>query len=394
MSGGVSNPTDSATRRVLVVDDEPAVLRLVTRVLEGGGFAVTAVDNGREAVELIEHGGFDAVITDVGMPGMTGIELLRAVRVRDLEVPVIVMTGGPEVQSAADSVRYGACGYIVKPFDLEALKKLVRRATELNAVARLKRDSIRALDTGRPEAGDRAGLEVTLDRALASLWMAYQPIVNPATRAVFGYEALLRSEEPALPNPGAVLDAAARLGRIQDVGRVVWRKVPESIGEAPPGTAFFVNLLARDLADEALVSPSSALVASASRIVLEITERSSLEEVPDARRVVERLKALGFRIAIDDLGAGYAGLNSFAVLEPNFVKLDITLVRDVHTSPVKQKLIRSMAKLCREMDVTVVAEGIEKAEERDLVVELGCDLLQGFLLARPGKPFPSVQSWA
>jgi EAL domain-containing protein (putative c-di-GMP-specific phosphodiesterase class I) len=99
---------------------------------------------------------------------------------------------------------------------------------------------------------------------------------------------------------------------------------------------------------------------------------------------------MGFRIAVDDLGAGYAGLTAFAQLEPEFVKLDMSLVRDIHSNKVKQKLVRSITALCADMGIAVVAEGIEVQEERDAIIDLGCDLLQGYLLAKPGKPFPSI----
>ncbi len=99
---------------------------------------------------------------------------------------------------------------------------------------------------------------------------------------------------------------------------------------------------------------------------------------------------MGFRIAIDDFGAGYSGLGTFAQLEPEVVKLDISLVTEVHKSPTKQKLIRSMTDLCHELGIQVIAEGIETAEERDAVLSLGCDLLQGFLFARPSLASRSV----
>jgi EAL domain-containing protein (putative c-di-GMP-specific phosphodiesterase class I) len=101
---------------------------------------------------------------------------------------------------------------------------------------------------------------------------------------------------------------------------------------------------------------------------------------------------MGFRIAIDDLGAGYAGLTSFATLEPEFVKLDMSLVRDVDRNPTKEKLIRSMTSLCKDLGMMVVAEGVETLAEREVLERLGCDLLQGYLLAKPGKPFPAF-SW-
>jgi EAL domain-containing protein (putative c-di-GMP-specific phosphodiesterase class I) len=115
-----------------------------------------------------------------------------------------------------------------------------------------------------------------------------------------------------------------------------------------------------------------------------------LENVPDVRGKVAALREMGFRIAVDDLGAGYAGLTSFAQLEPEIVKLDMSLVRDVDHSTTKQKLIQSMTSVCKDMGSLVVGEGIETSAERDCLIDLGCDLLQGYLLARPGPPFPHV----
>ncbi len=107
--------------------------------------------------------------------------------------------------------------------------------------------------------------------------------------------------------------------------------------------------------------------------------------MPDLRERIKALRALGYRLAIDDLGAGYAGLTSFTALEPDVVKLDMALVRRCDSEPMKQQLIRSMTSLCRELGALVVAEGIETPAERDTVAGLGCDLLQGYLLGRPGE---------
>jgi EAL domain-containing protein (putative c-di-GMP-specific phosphodiesterase class I) len=243
----------------------------------------------------------------------------------------------------------------------------------------------------RLKGSDLAALHASFDRALSSLWMAYQPIVRARTGSLFGYEALLRSDDPALPDPGAFLDAAERLGRVYDVGRAVRRKASHSMSRVASPALLFVNLHAIELNDETLTSLSAPLTAIASRVVLEITERASLESIDDVPSRVARLRELGFRIAIDDLGAGYSGLTSVARLEPEFVKLDMSLVRDVHKSPVKRKLVRSMTTLFKDMGITVVAEGIEVVEERDTLVELGCDLLQGYLVARPARAFPEVR---
>jgi EAL domain-containing protein (putative c-di-GMP-specific phosphodiesterase class I)/CheY-like chemotaxis protein len=394
--GGGSEAAQTAAvakPRVLVVDDDAAVRKAIERMLNAAGFEVTAMHDGAAAVHLLTHAKFDAVLTDIMMPGMNGIELLRAVRATDLEVPVLLMTGAPDVKSAALAVQYGACDYIFKPVMPQDLVRAVGRAVDMNRLAKTKLEAMRAFGSIRPEAGDRAGLEVTFDRAMESMWMAYQPIVAAGTGKLVGFEALLRSSEPALPSPIAVLEAAERLDRLGDLGRRIRTKVVEPMQGAPPDALLFVNLHARDLDDPALVSSSAALTTIAPRVILEITERASLDGVKSPKEKIAQLRSLGFRIAIDDLGAGYAGLTSFAQLEPEFVKLDMSLVRDVDQSAVKQKLVRSMCALCADMGITVVAEGIETRAERELCGALGCNLLQGYFLAKPGKAFPQV-NWA
>ncbi|HVW27316.1 MAG TPA: EAL domain-containing protein [Polyangiaceae bacterium] len=371
--------------RILMVEDEAQLLRVLSRFLERAGFDVEAAQNGHLATELLAKHTFDAVVTDLSMPGLSGVDVLRAARATDLEVPVLLMTGAPDVSSAAEAVHYGACEYVVKPFSPDRLAQLLRRAVGLSRMARAQREAMHALGIEQTEAGDRAGLEVTLTRALDSMWMAYQPIVAAETGALYAYEALLRSDEPALPNPEAILSAAEKLGRLEDVGRAVREKAPAPIRSAPAPALLFVNLHATDLTDETLGDETSPLTAIAPRVVLELTERAALPDAKDVRFAVAALREKGFRFAIDDLGAGYAGLSTFATLEPEFVKLDMSLVRNVHLSDVRQKLVRSMTVLCRDMGISVVAEGIELVEERDAIVDLGCELLQGYLYARPSR---------
>jgi EAL domain-containing protein (putative c-di-GMP-specific phosphodiesterase class I) len=168
-------------------------------------------------------------------------------------------------------------------------------------------------------------------------------------------------------------------------------RAAEPVAANPDIDALFVNLHTSDLLDPDLLSSDAPLSKIANRVVLEITERSSLDRVKDLRARIGALRQMGFRIAVDDLGAGYAGLTSFALLEPEIVKLDMTLVRDIQKNPTKQKLVRSMSGLCRDMGMMVVGEGVETQEERDTLVALGCDLLQGYFFAKPGKPFPEVK---
>jgi EAL domain-containing protein (putative c-di-GMP-specific phosphodiesterase class I) len=97
------------------------------------------------------------------------------------------------------------------------------------------------------------------------------------------------------------------------------------------------------------------------------------------------LRALGYRIALDDLGAGYAGLTSFAQIRPEIVKLDMALVRDIDKDALKKRLVASVIQVSRDIGTLVVGEGVETAAERDTLIELGCHLLQGFLLGKPAR---------
>lgn len=385
--------TDSLRpRAILLVDDDREVLRSLSRVLTTAGHRVETSSDPTAAVALLQREKFDAVISDISMPHLDGIQLLRSVRDNDRDLPVLLVTGQPSIQTAVEAVDYGAFKYLMKPVAPGELIQAVERATQVHRLARAKRSALELLGTGLGQASDRAGLEASFDSALSTLWAAFQPLVSASTRTIFGYEALMRSNEPSLPHPGAVLDAAERLGQLPRLGATLRSLVARSMSEADPAWVVFVNLHPSDLLDVSLFDPQAPLTAFADRVVLEITERASLDAISDVRGKISALRDLGYRIALDDLGAGYAGLGSFTVLEPDIVKLDMCLVRDIHTSPTKQKIVSSMTQLCREMKLLVVAEGVETAEERDLVCDIGCDLLQGYKFAKPAKPFASI-SW-
>lgn len=385
MSAALPAKNEAHEGRVLIVDDEAALSRAYVQLLARQGFRAEACVSAQEALRRASTEDFDCIVTDINMPGMNGVELLRQVRAHDRDVPVVLLTGAPAVESAAEAVNYGALQYLLKPVAADELIATVRRAVQLNRLAVTKRSALIQLGTHAGEGG-RAALEASFERALESLWIAFQPIVTSDSGQLYGYEALLRSDEPELPHPGAVLDAAERLGRLPDLGRRIRRR---ALAELTPDQTWslFLNLHPRDLADDTLIEDLEAAPEFLSRIVLEVTERASLDHVPFARERIAVLRELGCRIAIDDLGAGYAGLSSFVQLEPEVVKLDMSLVRAADKSGVKQRLIRSLTDVCKDLGYSVVGEGVETPEERDILIELGCDLLQGYLFGRPGRPF-------
>ena len=388
------HPSEGGGRpRLLLVEDEDALRQALVRSLSGT-FDVTAVADGSAAADLLVKETFDGVLSDIGLPGMSGVDLLRLVRSYDLDVPVVLMTGQPSVETAVAALELGALTYIQKPFAHEVLHGTLLRAAKLARLARAKREAVAAGVAGSPIAGDRAGLNTSFDRALETLSVVYQPIVDRRSRKTMGYEALMRTREPSLPNPGALLEVAERLDRLHEVGRRVRELAATSFRPADDGMTLFVNLHPADLLDPNLYERSAPLTKLADRVVLEITERAALDDITDTKHRSTELRRRGFKLAIDDLGAGYAGLTSFATLEPEVVKLDMSLIRGIEASPVKRHIVESMTRLCRELDMKVVAEGIETMAELATVIDLGCDHLQGYLLGRPAPTLvPSPQTW-
>lgn len=385
--------TQDTTPVVLLVDDDDLVREAHRDFLARHGMRVVGASNGMEALAVLVHpqSAFDVVVTDIIMPGMDGIALLREIRRHNMDIPVILVTGNPQLDSAIAAVNLGGYRYVTKPIATDELVESVKSAVSLHHLARLKREALEVVHAQRRLLGDRASLEVHFADAMDGLWVAFQPIVDWSGKRLFGYEALVRTSSSIIASPIALLDAAERLGRIHDVGQRVRALVAAAVKDAPHDALLFVNLHAADLEDSDLFAPQAPLSATAKRTVLEITERASLEGVSDIGAKIGALRELGYRIAVDDLGAGYAGLASFTKLQPEVVKLDMSLIRGIDGSKPQQSIVRSMISVCgRELGVEVVCEGVETIAERDMLEGLGATLLQGYLFGRPARHFETM----
>lgn len=380
-----------STPRVLVADDDDAFLALVERSLSRAGYTLQLARDGRHALEALERFAPHVLITDIGMPGTDGIELARAARRIDPDLQVVLMTASPDVHTATTAVELGAFRYLSKPFKKDDLLHVIERAMEECGRASQRRGALGLLRCYEDEQRKSVELRTTFSEVLGSLWMAYQPIVRAIDEEPAAFEALLRSRDQRLPNPGAVIDSAERLGAIHELGRTVRARAAAPFAADPGGSVLFVNLHPHDILDEDLYSPDSPLSKIAYRVVLEITERTTLDAIPDLRERVTRLRELGFRMAVDDLGVGFSAISTIAIVEPEVVKLDMSLVRDVHLSRTKAHIVRHLVAMTHDQDGLVVAEGIETEDEKKALVDLGCDLLQGYLIARPApwnRPAP------
>ena len=220
----------------------------------------------------------------------------------------------------------------------------------------------------------------------------FQPLVSLASGRVVGYEALSRPSDGAgrpLP-PEQLFASAAHHGASRSLNARALAAFAGRWQQPGPGVLLFVNISPQAL-HEGVVDDLVALRPPWARIVVEVTEEDRLGDDDLTLRAIKVLRGHGARIAIDDFGAGYSGLRRLLLLRPEFLKLDLSLVRDIDYDHAKQLLTESTVRTARAMGIVLVAEGIERPEELATLRKLGVDLGQGYLLGRPQEAFADAE---
>jgi EAL domain-containing protein (putative c-di-GMP-specific phosphodiesterase class I) len=221
---------------------------------------------------------------------------------------------------------------------------------------------------------------------MRELKVVYQPLVDLKTKQVFAYEALVRSKSPDFESPMSLFAAAVQHGCTGELGRII----RETAIEGCPTHPLFLNIHPAELNDKFVVQPNDPIFRHSEDVYLEITEGVPLSHFRLCKSILTEIRGRGVYLVVDDLGAGYSNLRYIADLHPRVVKLDRDLIAGLRKGTRMFKLVSAIVVLCRELDAMVVAEGIETAEELEAVQEAGARLGQGYLLARPAFPPPSV----
>lgn len=230
-----------------------------------------------------------------------------------------------------------------------------------------------------------ADLQETLREGL--VYIVYHPIVVTATREVYGYEALARGKQRALRSPEVLFGVAEEANLIWELSRLCRRRAIEGLdAQLEPGQLLFLNIDPHDFRDPSFryLDLDELGGADPRRIVLEITERTAITDYPKFQGYLKEFRERGFRFAVDDAGSGYAGLGSIANLEPDFIKLDISLISGIDANFMKQNLVETMVSFANDHGIQVIAEGVEREDEYETVKRLGVHLTQGFLFHKPG----------
>ncbi len=223
-----------------------------------------------------------------------------------------------------------------------------------------------------------------------TIWVVFQPVVNLTTREIFSYEALVRSSDPDLRDAQTLIDRSVTEKVCGKLGRAIRLMASEGC----PEKTLFLNIHPKEFDEGWLVRPDDAIFTHNNPIYLEITESIPLSRFQFYKSVLRELRFKGICLAVDDLGSGYSNLKYIADLSPEIVKLDRRMIIGIATNPRLQILLKSTIRLCADLGAKTVVEGIETYEELSMCIDAGADFGQGYYLARPSVPPPSIDQSA
>jgi len=259
------------------------------------------------------------------------------------------------------------------------------------------------LERGRADAALNASIsERERTRAFEDILLGedvtllYEPIVNVTTREIIGYEALVRGPwDSDLHTPGDLFRMAEKTGLVYELDCLCRRQALRGARGLEPGKLLFLNCLPTAIHDPAfrgdvLRNTLEQLRLRPCDVVFEISERESISNFAIFREARDYYAELGFKVALDDTGAAYGSLEAVLELSPDFIKVDLSLVRVIDTDPPRQEMMRALNSVAGSIQASIIAEGIETSEELATVNDLGIAYGQGFLFGRPAPLRRSV----
>ncbi len=229
-----------------------------------------------------------------------------------------------------------------------------------------------------------------------SIRTVYQPIVGLDDGDILGYEALSRGPRDSFfESPANLFDAAEKFNRLWEVEMLCRTKALENANRLPQGKLLFINVNPEMIKDRKFKKGStkeyiSKFGMNPSSIIFEITEKTAISDYKSFRKTIDNYISQGYKIAIDDTGAGYSGLRMLAETHPQYIKIDMELVRDIDKDIIKQELMKTFYSFAKITNMRLIAEGIETINELNTLIDIGVDYGQGYFLQRPGENFSGI----
>jgi EAL domain-containing protein (putative c-di-GMP-specific phosphodiesterase class I)/DNA-binding NarL/FixJ family response regulator len=388
--------------RLMLADDEASILEAICDLVSMDkdiDVVGTARDAG-EAIVLAELHAPDVVLLDVRMPGGGGNRAAREIRRRSPETRIVALSASTDPRTVASMVRAGAVGYVGKDQPADEVLRAIHRSADGRAslvVDRLGEVAERLVEQQTPRVvrvAERARVSAErIEEAIRGdvLHTVFQPVVDLADGRIHGVEALSRFITKPRRSPETWFAEAANHGLLSRLELAAAVHALAHLADIPEGVYLSVNVSPETLREPRLGETLRSIPAR--RVVIELTERSPIVDYEETRGRLAELRALGSRLAIDDVGTGFSGLAHIVELSPDLLKFDQSLVRGVDAEEHKSALIARLSSYAEQVEMEVVAEGIETVGELETLRALGVGAGQGFLLGRPG-PIPSMAEGA
>jgi EAL domain-containing protein (putative c-di-GMP-specific phosphodiesterase class I)/ActR/RegA family two-component response regulator len=384
----------------MLADDEVPILEAMRELVSTDpliDLVGTAHDAG-EAIDLAELHEPDVALLDVRMPGGGGSRAAREIRRRSPGTRIVALSASTDPRTVVSMVRAGAVGYVGKDQPADDVLRAIHRSASGRSSIVVDRVGEVAERLAERQAGDAGEVwkraEVSLERIREAIHgdvldTVFQPIVDLADGRILGVEALTRFMSRPRRSPDTWFTEAADHGLLTQLDLAAAGRALEHVERVPESVYVAVNVSAESLCTPRLEQLLRTIPSH--RVVLELTERSPILDYEEATRCIRDLRAMGIRLAIDDVGRGFSGLEHVVKLSPDLLKFDRSLVGDVDSDDTKSALIARLTSFADERGMEVVAEGIETEAELDTLRALGVETGQGFLLGRPG-PIPPLSN--
>ncbi len=375
---------------VLIVDDNPSNVALLQALLdEQGLFRIYTETDPRQVPRQLAQNDPDLVLLDLHMPHVDGHEVLTQIKLfaAGSFLPVLVLTADTTTTARDRALGAGAQDYLTKPFDsgetalrIANLLRTRQLFTTLRQARLLDTQAQAAEDNAEPETRERI-LSVLRTRGVTPV---YQPVVDVHTLAPVGYEGLSRFPGTGYGGPDRWFGDAFGVGLGVELEWLAASKVlglldilpvqePDAFLAVNMSPASVLHLLTHQLCDPGLYP----------KVVIELTEHVPVEDYAAVHSSLAVMRESGSRLAVDDLGSGYAGFRHLIRLQPDIIKLDISLVRGIHRNSGQRALASALVAFAGDVGARVIAEGVEEQGELEALRDIGVLWAQGYYLGRP-----------
>ncbi len=368
-------------KHILLVDDDQAVTQMLAMLLQTRGYDVSIARSGEEALQSKKLLNINLILLDLVLPDQEGYDVCRKLKENKEtnHIPIIVLSGKVNAQNKVEILHVGADDYLTKPFEYEEL------VARIEAV--LRRSSNFSQQSGVAKNEDSMLQELRRIIKEEQIVPYYQPIFHLKEHKLLGLEVLCRPKtDSILSNPEVLFKTAIEFGAYQDLELLSWKKALEYASRCSLKEQLFLNCnpyLVEGSKFNMLRSLFETSGIKIENVCLEITERSAIIDYKTFYERLARFREHGFRFAVDDVGGGYASLESIVETRPEVVKIDRHIVNQISQDNFKRSIVKFIVSFCKENNILCIAEGIETKEDLDIIIELGVDAVQGYYLQRP-----------